>query len=98
MADQEWSSYSRKAGWSLRLKAGKRTILWMSPCRDCFRVAFALGDKAVQAAHNAGLSSATVKTIDQAQKFAEGTGVRLSVKGPNDLAQVKKLAAVKLAN
>src|ERR1035441_8539235 len=44
---QEWTSYSAKAGWSLRLKRGKRTIVWMAPCEGCFRVAFVLGDKAL---------------------------------------------------
>src|ERR1039458_5922383 len=42
---QEWNSYSLKAGWSMRLKLKKRNILYMAPCRGCFRVAFVLGDK-----------------------------------------------------
>ena len=29
---QEWNSYSPKAGWSLKLKQGKRTIVYLSPC------------------------------------------------------------------
>src|ERR1035438_3395425 len=47
---REWNSYSPKAGWSLRLKRDKRTILYLSPCRGCFRASFALGGKAVEAA------------------------------------------------
>ena len=42
---QEWHTYSPKAGWSLRLKQGKRTIVYLTPCHDSFRVAFALGRK-----------------------------------------------------
>lgn len=34
---REWKSYSRKAGWSPRLKRGKRNILYLSPCEGCFR-------------------------------------------------------------
>ena len=52
---QEWSSYSRKAGWSLRLKRKKRTIVWLAPCQGCFRVAFILGDKAMKAARGCAL-------------------------------------------
>ena len=54
---QEWSSYSRKAGWSLRLKRKKRTIVWLAPCQRCFRVAFILGDKAMKAARECRASA-----------------------------------------
>ncbi len=95
---QEWNSYSRKAGWSLRLKHKERTIVYLSPCRRCFRVAFALGDKAVQAAHQSKLPQGVLKVIEEAKSYAEGTAVRLDVKGPRDVAIVKKLARIKLEN
>jgi hypothetical protein len=43
----EWNSYLPKAGWSLRLKNQDRNILYLGPCKSAFRVAFALGDKAM---------------------------------------------------
>jgi hypothetical protein len=95
---QEWNSYSRKAGWSLRLKRGKRTILYLSPCRGYFRASFALGDKAVQAARQSRLPEQVIKMINEAKRYAEGTGVRIDVNGAKDLALVKKLAALKLEN
>lgn len=95
---QEWNSYSPKAGWSLRLKHGKRTIVWLGPCLSCFRVAFILGDKAMGAARQAKLSKRVLKILNGAPRYPEGTGIRLNVKGPNDIAIVKKLAAIKLAN
>jgi hypothetical protein len=95
---EEWNSYSPKAGWSLRLKLRKRTILYLIPCRSCFRAAFALGDKAVQAARDSGLPRRVIQIIDEAKRYAEGTGVRIDVGGPKDIAIVKKLAAVKLEN
>jgi len=98
VAIQEWNCYSPKAGWSLRLKRGKRTILWMAPCEGCFRVAVILGDKAVQAARRSGLSARVLRLIDQAERYPEGTGIRLHIKGPRDIPQVKKLAAIKLEN
>jgi hypothetical protein len=36
--------------------------------------------------------------LDEAPRYAEGTGVRLIVKATEDLASVRKLAAIKLAN
>src|SRR4051794_36143651 len=48
--DQEWHSYSKKAGWSLKFKRGDRVILYMAPLDGSFRASFALGEKALQAA------------------------------------------------
>ena len=95
---QEWSSYSPKAGWSLRLKRGKRTILWMSPLQRSFLVTFILGDRAVAAARQSGLSARLLRTLDEAPRYPEGTGIRLPIKGPRDIAAVRKLAVVKLEN
>ena len=98
VAIQEWNSYSPKAGWSLRLKREKRTILYLSPCRGSFRAAFAMGDKAVEAARRSRLPKRVIQIIDAAKRYAEGTGVRIDVKRPPDIAVVKKLAALKLEN
>jgi len=95
---QEWNSYSPKAGWSLRLKCKKRTIVWLGPCLGCFRVAFIFGDGAMKAVRQIKLPQRVVKIIDEAPRYPEGTGVRFNVKGFKDIAIVKKLAAIKLAN
>ena len=95
---REWNSYSLKAGWSLRVKRKERTIVWLAPCPGAFRVAFILGDKAVLAAQEAKLPKRILKIINEAPKYPEGTGVRLEVKSSKDIATLKKLAAIKLAN
>lgn len=94
----EWNSYSRKAGWSLRLKREERNIVYLSPHLRCFTASFALGDKAVQAASRSGLPAHVLKIIREAKRYAEGTAVRIEVKTSKDVAVVKKLAAVKLEN
>jgi hypothetical protein len=98
VAEEEWKSSSPKYGWSLRLKLKKRTIVYLGPCAGCFRVAFVLGDRAVAAARQSGLAKSTLKLLDEAPRYAEGTGVRLMVKAPKDLAAIRKLALIKLAN
>ena len=95
---QEWNSYSPKAGWSLKVKLGKRTILYLSPCHNSFRVAFVLGAKAVEVARQLKLPKAVMKIIDEAPRYPEGTGVRLEIQAREDLAAVRKLAEIKLAN
>ncbi len=95
----EWRSYSAKSGWALRLKRGKRTIVWLSPCAGgCFLVSLVLGGKAMQAARECGLSVKGLKALDAAERYPEGNGIRLIVKSARDLGTVKKLIPVKIAN
>ena len=94
----EWHSYSRKAGWSLRLKKKDRNIVYLSPCRGCFLASFALGEKAVAAALGSGLPPTVVQIIRTATKYAEGTAVRIPVTTAGDLPAVQELVRIKLEN
>jgi hypothetical protein len=98
LADQEWNSYSLKAGWALRLKREQRNIVYLSPCLGCFLASFALSDKAVQAARQSDLPAAVLKIIGNAKRYAEGTAVRLQIKSAKEISSVKTLVAIKLAN
>lgn len=98
VSEEEWTSYSPRYGWSLRLKRKKRNIVYLAPCIDCFRVAFILGDKAVAAALHSDLPRRVLVELEQARRYAEGTGVRLIVRQERDLAAVRKLVQIKLAN
>lgn len=95
---KEWKSISPKYGWSLRVKLKKRTIVYMGPCNGCFRVALVLGNKAVEAARRSNLPEGVMEAIDHATHYAEGTGVALFLKRAGDLAAVKQLVPIKLAN
>lgn len=94
----EWGFTSKKTGWGLRLKGEKRTILYMTPCNGNFLVSFALSEKAVKAAHESDLPTSVLKVIDSARKYAEGRGVRLEVRSAEDVRNVEKLAAIKMAS
>jgi hypothetical protein len=98
VVDQEWKSSGKKYGWSLRLKVKKRNIIYLGPCDGCFRVAFIFGDRALAAARQGNLSKSTLKLLDEAPRYPEGTGLRLMVKAQKDLAAIKKLALIKMAN
>ena len=93
-----WGFAGSKWGWSLRLKQRKRTVLYMTPCKRHFLVGFALGEKAVRAAHSVPLHETVLALIDAAPKYAEGRGVRIEVRTRSDVESVKQLAAVKMAN
>jgi hypothetical protein len=98
VAEQEWKSSAAKYGWSLRLKLKKRTIIYLAPCDGCFRVSFVLGDRAVAAARQSDLPKTLLKLLDEAPRYAEGTGLRLIVRIAKDLPAIQKLALIKLAN
>src|ERR1035437_740593 len=57
----DWHSYSRKAGWALRLKRKDRAIVYLTPSRGCFMASFARGEKAAKAARESGVPPAVVK-------------------------------------
>lgn len=94
----EWGFSSKKTGWGLRLKREKRTVLYMTPCEGYFMASFALGEKAVKAAHESDLPVSVLEIIDSAKKYAEGRGVRLEVRNAEDVRNVEKLAVIKMAN
>jgi hypothetical protein len=96
--EQTWSYGGSQWGWTLRLKRKKRTILYMTPAKKFFHVGFALGEKAVGAAHESSLPGSVLTIIDEAKRYAEGRAVRLEVRARKDLDGVKKLAAIKMAN
>ena len=95
---QEWNSYSNKAGWSLRLKHKERTIVYLIPLQGAFQAALVLGDKAVKAAGQSPLPAHIKKIVSEARRYAEGTGVRINVHGPENIAAIKQLARIKLEN
>ena len=94
----EWGFSSPRTGWGLRLKQPKRTVLYVTPCKGYFLVSFALGEKAVQAAHEWGLPAQVLAVIDGAKRYAEGRGVRLEIKSAEDLVWVLKIADAKMKN
>jgi hypothetical protein len=94
----EWNSYSVKAGWSMRLKLGKRNIVYFTPRAKAFGVSFALGAKAVKEARENELPDSVIQAIDSAPVYAEGTGLRLEIGSVKDIATVKTLVGIKLSN
>lgn len=98
LPDEEWNSYSPKAGWSLKLKQKKRTILHLGPREGSFQIAFILGERAIAAARTGKFPKHIVDALAEAKKYPEGTAVRIEVTKASDLAGVKDLAAIKMAN
>ena len=92
---QVWGFTSANFGWSLRLKRKDRVILYLTPREKHFLVSFALGEKAVAAAHAHKLPPAILKAIESAPKYAEGRGVRIEVRRAREVSALATLAEIK---
>lgn len=95
---QAWGFASASTGWGLRLHHKERILFYMTPREGHFLVSFALGDKAVAAAHAAKLPATLLAAIDAAPRYAEGRGVRIEVKQRRQVPALVTLAQVKQQN
>ena len=95
---QVWGFTSKSTGWGLRLRSGDRIILYMTPQAGEFLVSFALGERAVDAAHRLRLPVPLLRSIDAAPRYAEGRGLRLAVSSNSQVAALAKLAQIKFEN
>ena len=97
---EKWIFSAKTQRWSLQLKheKKKRTVLYLIVCPGHFLAGFALGEKACRAARASDLPAAVLETIEAAPRYAEGRGVWLEVRSWKDAEDVKKVAAIKMAN
>ena len=98
LRENDWNSYSPKFGWSVRVRKGKRNILYLVPCAGSFRVAFVIGGKAAAAAREEKAPARVLRMIEQGQRYPEGIGIRFDVKSERDVAPAVALALLKLAH
>jgi hypothetical protein len=97
-ANEEWKYYSKKAGWSLVIKSGGRTILYLIPLDACFKVNYVFGEKAAADAMTAGLPEQIVTQISEAKVYAEGRSFMVDVRTKEDADIAKKLVDIKNRN
>jgi hypothetical protein len=95
---EEWKHYGQKTGWLLKLLRKKRNLFFLTPLEGHFRMTFIFGDKAVAAIEESDVPMEVIEELKQARKYAEGRGMSLFVRKAEDVATVKKLVAIKLAN
>jgi hypothetical protein len=98
-AFEEWKYFSIKNyGWSFRLKDKKRNIIYMGPRDGFFMAAFVFIDKCVDMVQESSLPQSIKDELQNAKKYPEGRGIRLEVRKKADIANIKTLVDIKLAN
>ncbi|MFG0252013.1 MAG: DUF3788 family protein [Phycisphaerales bacterium JB038] len=95
--EQSWQFSGAKWGWSLRLIQKKRVVVYLTPQQGFFYAGFALGEKAVQAAHQARLAATVLEIIDHAPKYAEGRGFRMEIRNRKQVASLKRLITIRMS-
>lgn len=95
---EQWKFYSKKAGWSLVVKSGGRTILYLIPLEGYFKVNFVFGEKAVRAAKTGGLPAPVLALIEEAAPYMEGRSFMFDVKTQTDAETASKLIDIKHAH
>jgi Protein of unknown function (DUF3788) len=93
---EAWHFAGLKVGWTLRLVAKARILVYLLPEEGTFRMGIVLGKKAVATAREAGLSSAATAILDAAPIYAEGHGVRFHVASRDDVRTLAELLAIKV--
>lgn len=94
----EWKHYGQKSGWTLKLFAKKRNILFVTPCHEYFLVSLVFGDRAVDAIIQSTLPESIKQEVFMARKYAEGRGIQLEVKSQEQCEVVLDLVKIKITH
>ena len=92
----EWKHYGQKSGWTLKLYAKKRNILFVTPCHGFFLASLVFGDRAVDAIIQSTLPDSIKQEVFAAPKYAEGRGIRLEVNSQEQCGVLLELIRVKI--
>ncbi|MDR0778321.1 MAG: DUF3788 domain-containing protein [Methanomassiliicoccaceae archaeon] len=95
---EEWKFYTKEAGWTLVVKSGKRTLLYLIPMNGLFKVNFVFGERAVSASQDAGLPEYVMELISNAAPYVEGRSFMFDVNEDADVETAIKLLRVKDQN
>ena len=95
---EEWKFYGQKHGWTLKVKQKKRTIFYLTPFEDLFKISFVFGDRAVAAVENSDLPKNLITELKNARKYMEGRGLQVDVERLEDIENIKKLVEIKMNN
>ncbi len=94
---EEWSFSGARYGWSARLRAKKRTILYLIPQDRSFLVGLVLGDRALGRLRRDYLKADVLALIDQAPRYGEGTGFRVPVASKADCTAIETIVEAKMS-
>ncbi len=93
----EWKYPGKKYGWSYRIKAQKRIIIYFIAQVNYFLVAFSFGNKAYNFILQSDISVHIKNELSNAKEYMEGRGIRIPIHKKEDLIDIFKLIEIKLS-
>jgi hypothetical protein len=93
---EEWGYTGRTTGWGLRVKDGRRVVVYLTPREGAFLVSVVLGERAAAGAGRPGLPPRVPELVSGARRHAEGRGVRTEVRSADDVPVAVALVELKL--
>ncbi|MEG1462214.1 DUF3788 family protein [Anaerorhabdus sp.] len=93
---EEWKFYSKAAGWTLVVKGGKQTLLYLIPLNGYFKINFVFGEKAVALAKSSDLPQEIIALILDAKPYMEDRSFMIDVHTDTDGEIVNKLLKIKI--
>ena len=94
---EDWRFSGAKYGWNCRLTQKKRTVLYLIPQDRAFLVGVVLGDRALGLLRRDAIGAGTRDLIDEAKRYAEGTGFRIPVASVEQCSDVEVVIEAKMA-
>jgi hypothetical protein len=94
---EEWN-YSGKFGWRFRIRDKKRILVYLLPREAYFKTAFVFGQKATESILDSNIADSIKETLQSSKVYAEGRGIRIDVRDPELLDDLKALIRIKLEN
>lgn len=94
----EWSYPGKKFGWSFRIKDKKRAIIYLLPREGFFKAAFVFGENATHQILESDVQEEIKEQLRQALPYAEGRGIRITIRKNADIQVIKFLLEIKMNN
>jgi hypothetical protein len=91
-----WKFYGKKNGWLLKLISGKKNVLFVVPQKKYFRISFTFGESVFEEIMNSSISEKLKNEFFQANKYAEGRTIQLSVDNEEILQDIFTLIHIKM--
>ena len=90
-----WKPSKSEFGKLCLLQRKKRTLLYLTPDLDCVWIAIVLGEHAYGLARASGLPEVIKNLLLAAKPYAEGRGIRFSIRSAEELPTVGRLVEIK---
>lgn len=94
---REWKRYGARSDWVVRVREGRRTVLWLRPAPGELRATVILGEKTVAAGLASALPERLKARLRAAPVYPEGRAIRLRLRSAAGARDVERLLALKLA-